>query len=302
VRDLTGIIHNIRRYFKGEDVASWFAKLMVLLETRHPTAAAGLLYLDDWFKLNNPNGEWDRYTTENVFKGIMLIIGISDSNEKKAVAKFCQKYFNSMEKSAITNASDMALFVDTNGTLVDHIRQYIANKESIEKMDYTADKPDTKKKGNSKDLPQELLDTLAGMNSSKISKLISQCSQEGDTNNRSNNDKSNKGHSNNHPRMSQNQVTAHMASSPLVIDDKTLFPISRKGMTYPLFATIKTANLKRDVFPADKIFTHAKDTTHPYESYKDLSSLIQPHFTKGTQCNRCKGYGHYSQRCLQETA
>ena len=301
-RDLTGIIHNIRRYFKGADVASWFSKLMVLFELRHPTAAAGLFHLDDWFKMNNPNGEWDRYTTENVFKGIMVIIGISDPNEKKAVAKYCQKYFNSMEKSAISNASDMALFVDTNGTLVDHIRQYIANKESIEKMDYTADKPDTHKKGNNKELPQDLLETLSTMSQSKLSQLLSQVGKGGDNTKSSNNTNTNKGHSNNNRRMSENQVIAHLASAPLVVDDKTLFPIARTGMTYPLFATIKNANLKRDVVPADKIYTRAKDQTHCYESYKDKSSLIMPHFTNASQCSRCKGYGHYSQRCLQETA
>jgi hypothetical protein len=81
-----------------------------------------------------------------------------------------------------------------------------------------------------------------------------------------------------------------------------MYPIKRTNMTAPLFATIKEANLERDITPADNIFTREKEQTYPYESYKDIANLPRgkEHFSGGSKCKRCKGYGHFYQRCLQK--
>ena len=106
------------------------------------------------------------------------------------------------------------------------------------------------------------------------------------------------------PRMTDSMVEAHMAKGSITDNDLILYPIRREGLTTPLFATIKEANLTKDVTLDDNIYTQAQDKTFTYESYQDKADLPRgkdgrQHFTEEYQCRRCKGYGHYFQRCLQ---
>jgi hypothetical protein len=106
------------------------------------------------------------------------------------------------------------------------------------------------------------------------------------------------------PRMTDSMVEAHMAEGSITDNGLNLYPIRRKGLTTPLFATITEANLTKDVTLDDNIYTRAQDKTFTYESYQDKADLPRgkdgrQHFTEEYQCRRCKGYGHYFQRCLQ---
>jgi hypothetical protein len=303
-RNLSGIMTNLLKYFKGGDVASFFHDLMLMIETTHQSTMSRLCYIDEWFKSSAEKKLWDLYTSESIFKGIMVIIGVSNQAEKLLLIKHCQKYFNLMDSAHITTATDMEVFVETNDTLINYIRKYVETKENIEKLNFQAKSDD--KKQHSKDT---VMEQLSGMSQSKLNQILSQMSTDENSsipqsqsqqgNNNNNNHKSNKP-----PQMNDTEVQAHMASGTIVDKGLTMYPIKRTNMTYPLYATIKEANLKSDVTSAENIHTREKDQTYPYESYKDKANLPggDKHFSNGYKCKRCKGYGHFYQRCLQEKA
>ncbi len=303
-RNLSGIVLNLQKYYKGQDLASFMSDFIKMFESHHPTTATRLTFIDEWFRDASEKKMWEIYTDPSIFKGIMVIIGITDPIEKKLLIKSCQKYFNLMQAAHITTVNDMELFVKENDTLMSHIRVYIANQEAIEKMNFNS-----KSDGN-KGSKDALKDKIDGMSKDKLRQIWQQVNTDGDgstktpqssgnTNNNNNNQQKNKV-----SKMSESQVIAHMASGTFVDKDKglTMYPIKRTNMTAPLFATIKEANLERDITSADNIFTREKEQTYPYESYKDIANLPRgkEHFSGGSKCKRCKGYGHFYQRCLQK--
>jgi hypothetical protein len=306
-RNLSGIMLNLQKYYKGQDLASFFSDFIKMFESHHPSTITRLTFIDEWFKDCSEKKMWELYTTQSIFKGIMVIIGITDSTEKKLLIKHCQKYFNLMQAAHITNTTDMDLFVKENDTLISHIRTYIANQEAVEKMNFNS------KSDGHKGSKDALKDKIDNMSANKLKQIWQQVNTDGDGSTKtpqSNGNQSNTNNNNNNQqknkvsKMSESQVIAHMASGTFVDKDKglTMYPIKRTNMTAPLFATIKEANLERDITPADNIFTREKEQTYPYESYKDSANLPRgkEHFSGGSKCKRCKGYGHFYQRCLQK--
>jgi hypothetical protein len=302
VRNLSGIMLNLQKYYKGQDLASFFSDFIKMFESNHPSIITRLTYMDEWFKDCDEKKMWELYTNPSIFKGIMIICGISDPTEKKLLIKHCQKYFNLMQTSHITTVADMDLFVEEHDTLISHIRTHIANQEAVEKMNFNF-----KSDGDQGSI-DAIKDKINGMSENKAKQLLAQLNTDDDNTNQQSDDANSKPNQQSHqqksqvPKMTESMVEAHMASGSIVDGSLTLYPIRRKDLTTPLYATIKEATLTTDITIADDIHTRTKDETYTYESYKDKDNLPRGdhHFTKGYQCRRCKGYGHYFQRCLQE--
>jgi hypothetical protein len=100
------------------------------------------------------------------------------------------------------------------------------------------------------------------------------------------------------------QLAGYLSGCPTTKDGKIYYPIDRTSLHYPLYATVIQDKLKKDVKLTDNMFTMANQFPFSYKSYRDLSNLPNrtAHFTGGAQCKRCKSYGHFVQRRLQESA
>jgi hypothetical protein len=107
-----------------------------------------------------------------------------------------------------------------------------------------------------------------------------------------------------HNAVTDAQLAAHLSGGPITKDGKTYYPIDRLAVHYPLYAAVMQDKLKKDVKLSDNIWTMANGSPFTYESYKDPTHAPNgtAHFSGGAQCKRCKSYGHFIQRCLQDSA
>jgi hypothetical protein len=238
----------------------------------------------------------EKYLTKNNLYGMIVINSLSDEHEKNLLIKHCLKYFTLMTATTIDTAEDMSEFVSKHGTLLSVIRVYSENKESMEKL-----------KGGTKVTPPEgkktqleiLTAKLANLSHDKLQQMISNIGSDGSVNTKMSDHKGTVARRPN--KIDANVVQAHMASGTVTDNGKTYFPINRTGLKYPLYATINNCKLKKEVTAAEGIWTLADGKPFSYEAYKDSSSLGESHFSGNNQCKRCKGFGHFFQRCLNES-
>jgi hypothetical protein len=287
-RDLSGILMNLVKCFKGGDIGSFFHELINLFGMKNNQLNNCINKIDEVNKNWKSQNLIEKYLTKSNLYGMLVINSLTDEQEKTLLIKHCLKYFTLMTNTTIDTVEDMNDFVSKNGTLLSVIRVYSDNKESMDKLKGTrvvvpADN----------EPPLDFLTTqLASLSHDQLQQMLADLGDDEFTSTTNDATK----------RMTNAEVMEDHMASGCAEDSvgRTYYPINRSGLKFPLYASIKEANLKNDVVIADGIRTMVDNKSHTYESFKSMNDVPVGHFTENNQCKRCKGFGHFSQKCLQE--
>jgi hypothetical protein len=314
-RSLPGMFGNLIKSYKSGDMGTFFTELLVHLSMSESNLETLISKVDDIHRKWDTLRLFEKYFNVNVLDGMAIIRGLNDKQKQTSLIKFCQtKWFNLMSQTEINNAEDMIAFQETNGTLMSVIRLFAEQQTLTAKLTETTD--DTSNKSKPKmnaTLTDQLKAKLHGLSHNTIKKLSDMANAA--SSNTSNSNPS-VAHANaavkstgptTHKVVTDIEMIAHISGGPVIHDGLTYYPMDRRDVHYPLYATVMTANLKKDMKLSDNVWTMANGSPFTYESYKDPAHLpipanVSAHFTKGNQCKRCKSYGHYIQRCLQASA